>query len=127
MSRSESGLQILLNRLGEYCRKWRMEVNIEKTKAMKFSGNRHKCKSVFIYNGKPLENVDKYKYLGIEFSSSGSWSSAIANISNRGKEGAVFTKRLYMFRKYKARVRIKTVRSDDKAYFMLWLRDLEHF
>ena len=23
-----------------------------------------------------------------------------------------------MFRKYKARVRIKTVRSDDKAYFM---------
>ena len=37
LSRSESGLQILLNRLGEYCRKWRMEVNIEKTKAMKFS------------------------------------------------------------------------------------------
>ena len=72
MSRSESGLQILLNRLGEYCRKWRMEVNIKKTKAMKFSGNGHKCKSVFIYNGKPLENVAKYKYLGIEFSSSGS-------------------------------------------------------
>ena len=86
MSRSESGLQILLNRLGEYCRKWRMEVNIEKTKAMKFSGNGHKCKSVFLYNGKPLENVAKYKYLGIEFSSSGSWSNAIANISNRGKK-----------------------------------------
>ena len=32
-----------------------------------------------------------------------------------------------MFRKYKARVRIKTVRSDDKAYFMLWLRDFERF
>ena len=48
-----------------------MEVNIEKTKAMKFSGNGHKCKSVFIYNGKPLINVAKYKYSGIEFSSSG--------------------------------------------------------
>ena len=83
MPRSESGLQILLNRLGEYCRKWRMEVNIEKTKAMKFSGNGHKCKSVFLYNVKPLENVAKYRYLGIEFSSSVSWSSAIANISNR--------------------------------------------
>ena len=57
MSRSESGLQTLLNRLGEYCRKWRMEVNIEKTKAMKFSENGHKCKSVFLYNGKPFENV----------------------------------------------------------------------
>ena len=32
MSRSESGLQILLNKLGEYCRKWRMDVNIENTK-----------------------------------------------------------------------------------------------
>ena len=94
LSRSESGLQILLNRLGEYCRKWRMEVNIEKTKAMKFSGNGHKCKSVFLYNGKPLENVAKYKYLGIEFSSSGSWSSAIANISNRGKK-ALFLLKIY--------------------------------
>ena len=92
MSRSESGLQILLNRLGEYCRKWRMEVNIEKTKAMKFSGNGHKCKSVFLYNGKPLENVAKYKYLEIEFSSSGSWSSAIANISNRGKKALFLLK-----------------------------------
>ena len=30
-----------------------------------------------------------------------------------------------MFRKYKTGVRIKTVPSDDKAYFMFWLRDLE--
>ena len=30
MSRSETGLQALLDRLGEYCGKWRMEVNIEK-------------------------------------------------------------------------------------------------
>ena len=68
-----------------------MEVNIEKTKAMK-SVNGHKCKSVFLYNGKPLENVAKYKYLGIEFSSSGSWSSAIANISNLGKKALFLLK-----------------------------------
>ena len=43
-----------------------MEVNIEKTKAMKFSGNEHKCKSVFLYNGKPLENVPKYKYTQLQ-------------------------------------------------------------
>ena len=61
---------------------------------MKFSGNGHECKSVFLFNGKPLENVAKYKYLGIEFSSSGSWSSAIANISNRGK------KALYLLKGY---------------------------
>ena len=32
ISRSETGLQELLNKLGEYCRKWRMEGNIEKQK-----------------------------------------------------------------------------------------------
>ena len=69
-----------------------MEVNIEKTKAMKFSGNGHKCKSVFQYNGKPLEDVPKYKYLGIKFSSTGSWSSAIANISNQVKKALLLLK-----------------------------------
>ena len=65
ISRSESGLQALLNRLGNYCRKCRMEVNIEKTKVMKFSGNGHKCKTIFLYNDKPVESVSKYKYLGM--------------------------------------------------------------
>ena len=57
---------------------------------MKFSGNGHKCKSVFPYNGKPLENIPKFKYLGTEFSFSGSLSSAIANISNRGKKALFY-------------------------------------
>ena len=91
-SRSETRLQALLDMLGEYCGKWRMEVNIEKTKAMKFSGNGHKCKSTFLYNWKTLENVSKYKYLGIEFCSSGSWSNAIANISNRGMKALFLLK-----------------------------------
>ena len=64
----------------------------KKPKDMKFSGNGYKCKSVFLYNGKPLKNVAKCKYLGIEFSSSGSWSSAIANISNRGKKALFLLK-----------------------------------
>ena len=33
MSRSESGLQIILNRLGEYCRKWQMEVLYRKSQS----------------------------------------------------------------------------------------------
>ena len=51
---------------------------------MKFSGNGHKCKTIFLSNDKLVESVSKYKYLGIELSSSGSWCSAISNISNRG-------------------------------------------
>ena len=92
ISRSELGLQALLNKLSEYCRKWRMEVNTEKTKVMKFSGNGHRCKSVFLYKERPIENVSTYKYLGIEFSSSGTWSNAITNISNRGMKALFLLK-----------------------------------
>ena len=59
---------------------------------MKLSGNGHKCKSTFLYNGKPLENESKYKYLGIGFCFSGSWSNTIANISNRGMKALFLLK-----------------------------------
>ena len=94
MSQTEDGLQRLLDRLGEYCDKWGMEVNIEKTKVMKFSGNGHKCKRHFMYKTKTIENVMKYKYLGIEFSSSGTWNHAISNLSDRGM------KALYLLKRY---------------------------
>ena len=59
---------------------------------MKFSGNGHRCKSVFLYKERPIENVSTYKYLGIEFSSSGTWSNAITNISNRGMQALFLLK-----------------------------------
>ncbi|MES9993748.1 MAG: reverse transcriptase family protein [Candidatus Thiodiazotropha sp.] len=93
LSESEIGLQRLLDRVNDYCGRWGMEVNIEKTKVIKFSGNGHRCKTVFMYNGSPVENVLKYKYLGIEFSSSGSWTAAISNLSNRGMKALFLLKR----------------------------------
>ena len=38
ISRSEVGLQGLIDKLGDYCKRWRMEVNTDKTKIIKFSG-----------------------------------------------------------------------------------------
>lgn len=76
ISRSEIGLQRLIDRLSDYCTRWKMEVNTDKTKVIKFSGNGHRCKTNFLYRDKLIENVLKYKYLGLEFSSSGSWSNS---------------------------------------------------
>ena len=83
MSETETGLQRIFDRLEEYCDKWGMEVNTDKTKIMKFSGNGHRCKTVVRYKSYSAENVFKYKYLGTEFSSSGSWTNAISNLSGR--------------------------------------------
>ena len=56
MSETETGLQRILDRFGEYCDKWGMEVNTDKTKIMKFSGNGHRCKTVTVNNFASLFN-----------------------------------------------------------------------
>ena len=45
ISRSEVGLQGLIDKFGDYCKRWRMEVNTAKTKIIKFSGNGYCCKT----------------------------------------------------------------------------------
>jgi hypothetical protein len=69
-SLSPVGLQNSINGLNKFCSTWNLEVNIKKTKILKFSGNGHKCSEKFNLNNYLLENVQKYKYLGIEFSAS---------------------------------------------------------
>ena len=68
----------------------------------------------------------KYKYLGIEFSSSGSWSSAIANISNPGKKALFLLKAYICSGNIKPGLGLKLFDQMIRPiYFMLWLRDLE--
>ena len=52
ISRSEVGLQGLTDKLGDYCKRWRMEVNTDKTKIIKFSGSGQCCKTTFFYGEK---------------------------------------------------------------------------
>jgi hypothetical protein len=43
---------------------------------LKFSKNAQKCTDTFYYKEEPLESVNSYKYLGIEFTSSGNFNAA---------------------------------------------------
>ena len=95
----------------------------KKTKVMKFNGNGHKCKTIFLYNDKPVESVSKYKYLGIEFSSSGSSCSAVSNISNRGMKAFFFLKG-YFSGSINPGLGLKLF-DLMMTYFMLWIRALE--
>ena len=73
-SRSEHGLQTLLDRLETYCSKWRLTVNVPKTKVVVFDSRRcapPRDDSHFTYSGQPLENVEKFKYVGLWFHESG--------------------------------------------------------
>ena len=66
ISESEEDLQNMLDSLHEWCTKWCMRVNVNKTKIVQF-----RCKSQsatnkqFLYGNKHVEVVSKYKYLGL--------------------------------------------------------------
>ena len=86
LSLSKEGLQSSLDKLSEYCKKWKLEVNLNKTKIMQFNGNGHKCKDKFYLDNVLLENVQSYKYLGVLVCASGSFSLARHQILSKTKK-----------------------------------------
>ena len=78
MSDSSNGLQTALNNLHAYCLKWKLCVNIDKTKIMIFNRGGHILNSFpFSYGHVPLQICNEYSYLGIMFTPSGSFTKAI--------------------------------------------------
>lgn len=65
LASSERDLQRLVNIVSDYCDKWRMSVNADKTQTMVFRKNRQcKAESVkIVYKGRMLKQVKEYKYL----------------------------------------------------------------
>ena len=69
---SAEELQQGLDLLSDYCKRWKLKINVSKTKVMVFrKGVMMSRNLVFYYNGEALEIVNKFKYLGIVFTSGG--------------------------------------------------------
>ena len=73
---SASGMQKNLDNFNEYCLLWKLKVNAEKTKVLIFGGNKKDAALHFEINGKQLETVYEYKYLGIMFHRLNKFSSS---------------------------------------------------
>ena len=66
------GLQFALEELENYCDKWKLTVNEDKTKIMCITWGRFRNEKYnFFYNEKTLECVDEFTYLGIVFTKKG--------------------------------------------------------
>ena len=78
------GLQQSLDGLTNYCSKWKLAVNIKKTKCMTFSKGSNVKKHVFKVNDKVVEHTNEYKYLGITINAKNcSFSPALTNLSTK--------------------------------------------
>jgi exonuclease III len=65
ISESAIGMQVLIDDLIAYCKKWHLIINSDKTKVMTFSGRRNsEVSATFFLDGEILEPVNSYKYLG---------------------------------------------------------------
>ena len=80
LSQSGVGLQNCLKKLENYCADWCLNVNLDKTKVLVFNKAGKLYKHEFKFNGKTVESVREYKYLGVTFCISGSFSVASSEL-----------------------------------------------
>jgi hypothetical protein len=62
--------------MSEYCNFWKPRVNIEKSKVMIFSRGQLPRVMNFLYNGKQLEIVNDFNYLGVVLTRTGNFKKA---------------------------------------------------
>ena len=93
---SADDLQNGLDILYDYCQKWKLKVNTDKSKVMIFKkGGQLRRNLSFKYGNHELEIVSKYTYLGIVFTTGGSFKTAQSTLSGQAQK-AIFILNKYL-------------------------------
>ena len=89
-SASAEGLQNGLDSLFVYCQRWKHKVNVMKTKNIVFKkGGILPPNLHFKFNGERLEIVNSFSYLGVDFSSAGSFNITENTLAGKAQK-AIF-------------------------------------
>ena len=76
LAENENEMQLALDALADYCRIWKISINIDKTKIIRFSKRRSKNVNSFYLNGDIINIVDNYIYLGTVVKFNGKFQDA---------------------------------------------------
>ena len=88
IAESVLSLQKGLDLLNDYCNRWKLKVNVRKTKDLIFHRGGSLLKDLKFYFGEAeLEIVRKYSYLGLIFTSGGSFSEAMKSLAGQARKG----------------------------------------
>ena len=91
-----TGLQKCLDVLSEFCSKWGLSVNLNKTKTMVFQKkNKEANKYTFKYNDEVVETVSHYTYLGMKIFGSGDFTKGTDVFSNKAKNALAALRKNY--------------------------------
>ena len=98
LATSAEELQKCLDVLENYCDTWKLKVNVNKTKVMVFrKGGKTPNNLAFTYDGKNLEIVKRFNYLGVVFTSGGSLTEAQKTLAGQALK-AVFKLNKYLYK-----------------------------
>ncbi len=87
LASSRSGLQEGIDCLSRYCQRWKLTLNITKTKVVVFrAGGRLSHLDKWTYNGTLLEIVSCFTYLGVLFSYTSSFSKTQQALARQGRK-----------------------------------------
>ena len=93
---SSVDMQLSLNILDEYCKKWKLKVNKDKTKIMVFrKGGILPRDLKFYLDNSIIEIISKFSYLGIVFTTGGSFSEAQKTLSGQAQKAIYKLKRYF--------------------------------
>jgi hypothetical protein len=81
MSHTPVGLQKQLDVLQAFCCEHQLTVNVKKTKVLVFKARKSVCQA-FQYEGKAIEQLNSFKYLGVELHGTKGMQAAIQMVSN---------------------------------------------
>ena len=75
----------MINGMEKYCEKWKLIVNVSKTKIIIFGSRKH-LDRVYLYNKKQIEIVEYFKYLGVPFTPSGKFTECRKYVVNQARK-----------------------------------------
>ena len=92
---SAKDLQDGLDNLSVYCQTWKVKINPRKTKVVVFRNTNRNL--TFTCNGDDIEIVNTFSYLGIVFTTGGSFSSAVNTLAGQAQK-ALFQLNKYLYK-----------------------------
>lgn len=90
---SHIALQKSLRGINEWCTRWGMVLNSDKTVLLRVTRKKHPSIYTYVLHDKPVLEVSKYKYLGVTFTNKLTWSEHISDISKSALRKLWFLKR----------------------------------
>ena len=86
LSDNPKDFQDMLNVFNEYCKKWKLNINTDKTKVMIFGDYARNSVISFYIAGNIIEIIKDFKYLGVLFTKNGRFFQHIKYLSSLAKK-----------------------------------------